>query len=214
MGELVHLEGHRRRRKGRLDAVATVRATLFVDLADPFSYLTAERVERVFASVGWRPASQAALGTDSRADVARTEAIREAAERRAHQLRMPLEWPDRFPAPVPAAMRAATYAAELGRGGEFVVAAGRLAFCGGFDLDDPEVLMEAAAAAGIPLEDCLAAAGDVARDAVVEVAGRRLLAVGADELPALRVGQSLLWGEARISAYLASGAPARAVLAP
>ena len=88
------------------------------------------------------------------------ERVRAAAERRAAELRLPLVWPERFPREVPAAMRAAAFAAEQGRGGAFVLAAGRLAFCGGFDLDDPEILAEAAAAAGIPLEDCFHAAGD------------------------------------------------------
>jgi hypothetical protein len=32
----------------------------------------------------------------------------------------------------------------------------------------------------------------------MEAAGRRLLAVGADRLPALRVGRSLFWGEGQV----------------
>ena len=80
----------------------------------------------------------------------------------------------------------------------FVLAAGRLAFCGGFDLDDPEILAEAAAAAGLGLEDACGAAGDARRDGTIEAAGRRLLAAGADRLPALRVGRSLFWGEEQV----------------
>ena len=101
-------------------------------------------------------------------------------------------------------MRAAAYAAEQGRGRDFVLAAGRLAFCGGFDLDDPEILAEAAAAAGIPLEDCFHAAGDPRRDGAAEAVGRKLLAAGADRLPVLRVGRSLFWGEQRVGAAAAS----------
>jgi hypothetical protein len=67
--------------------------------------------------------------------------------------------------------------------------------------------MEAAAAAGIPLDACLDAAGDLARDAKIEAAGRRLLAAGADRVPALQVGRALVWGESRISAYLLTGVP-------
>ena len=69
-------------------------------------------------------------------------------------------------------MRAASYAAEQGRGAAFVLAAGRLAFCGGFDLDDPELLAEAAAAAGIDMEGWLHALGEVSRDGEIEAAGR------------------------------------------
>jgi 2-hydroxychromene-2-carboxylate isomerase len=124
--------------------------------------------------------------------------VRRAARERAAALRLPLVWPDRYPSPLRAAMRAAAYAAEQGRGGSFALAASRLAFCGGFDLDDPEILFEAAAAAGLSLDACLAAAGDRRRDGAVEAAGRRLLAAGADRLPALKIGRSLYWGEHRV----------------
>ena len=95
-------------------------------------------------------------------------------------------------------MRAAHYAAEQGRGAAFVLAAGRLAFCGGFDLDDPELLAEAAAAAGIDVQGWLQRRSARSRDGEIDAAGRRLLAAGADRLPALRVGNSLFWGEHRI----------------
>ena len=125
--------------------------------------------------------------------------MRGAAERRAGELRLPLVWPERFPADVPAAMRAAAFACEQGRGAAFVLAASRLAFCGGFDLDDPEILAEAAAAAGIGMDGCLQAVGELRRDGAIEAAGRRLLSAGADRLPALRVGRSLFWGEDRVA---------------
>ncbi len=81
-----------------------------------------------------------------------------------------------------------------GRGAAFVLAATRLAFCGGFDLEDPEILAEAAAAAGVVLDDTLHAARDEGRDGAIEGAGRALLAAGADRLPALRIGRALLLG--------------------
>lgn len=199
MGQVIQLAEARKRRRSRAIGEPS-RPQLFVDLADPFSYLAAERVERRLPDVQWRLACQRAL---QRAEA--DDALFGAAERRATELRLPLQWPDAFPSPVPAAMRAASYAIEVGRGGEFVVAAGRLAFCGGFDLDDPEVLMEAAAAAGIGLDDCLEAAGDVSRDGPIEAAGRRLLALGADRLPALRLGGTLVSGEDRISTFLLAG---------
>ena len=65
--------------------------------------------------------------------------------RRAVELRLPLVWPDGFPVAAPSALRAAAYAAEIGAGARFALAASRLAFCGGFDLEDPEILAEAAA---------------------------------------------------------------------
>lgn len=122
------------------------------------------------------------------------------AAERALELRLPLVWPERFSASRGrAAMRVAAVAAEQGRAAPFVLAASRLAFCGGFDLDDPEVLAEAAAAACVSLEDCLSAAGESARDGELEATGLSLAAIGATQLPALRVGRSLFCGEERIA---------------
>jgi 2-hydroxychromene-2-carboxylate isomerase len=95
-------------------------------------------------------------------------------------------------------MRVASLAAELGCAAAFVLAASRLAFCGGFDIDEPDILAEAAAAAGIGLHDALAAAGDIGRDGAIEEAGLTLLAAGAVQLPAMRVGPLLFCGEERL----------------
>jgi 2-hydroxychromene-2-carboxylate isomerase len=111
-------------------------------------------------------------------------------------------------------MRAAALACEMGRGAAFVLAASRLAFCGGFDLGDPEVLAEAAAAASIPLDLCLNAAGCATRDGEIEDASRRLVAMGADELPVLRVGRTLFSGESRLPEALAAASAASASSAP
>jgi 2-hydroxychromene-2-carboxylate isomerase len=203
MGEVIQLDQRRRQRRGshRVGTRADLLRTEFLfDLACPFTYLAAERVERAFESVVWTPVSGAALAQRTRAgDPVAERRLCHAVEARAEQLRMPLVWPERFPASVPAAMRVAALAAESGRGAAFALAAGRLAYCGGFDLEDPEILAEAAAAAGLGLDACLEAARDDARDAALEDAGQRLLAAGADMLPALRVGNALFWGEERVA---------------
>ena len=200
MGEVIRLAERREARRARSrQRPAPVRAQFLFDLSCPFTYLAAERVDRAFDIVTWTAASASALrGGSLDADEAAVDAIRTAAEQRAAALRLPLVWPENWPSEVPAAMRAASYAAGRDRGAAFVLAAGRLAFCGGFDLDDPEILAEAAAAAGVGLDGCLRAAGDRGRDGAMEAAGRRLLAVGADRLPALRVGRSLFWGEGQV----------------
>jgi 2-hydroxychromene-2-carboxylate isomerase len=209
VGTVVSLETARRRRQ----PADALRTHAVVDLSCPFSYLVAERIQRAFPHLTWGLATNADVDRrDPAADPAQSARVRAAAEARAASLRMPLQWPDRFPAEVPAAMRAAALAIELGRGSEFILAAGRLAFCGGFDLEDPEILAEAAAAAQLDLDSCLTAARDEGRDAAIGANSRRVLAAGADRLPALRVGRTLLWGERRISAYLLSG-PRRSALA-
>jgi 2-hydroxychromene-2-carboxylate isomerase len=214
MGELIRLSERtdaKRRpsgapRLGRAGSTARTRsrAEFYFDLASPFTYLVAEQLERAFDEVVWTPASAAAVQrTTACADAAGAEAVRVAAEQRAAALRLPLVWPERWPGEVAAAMRLAACAQEAGRGAAFVLAATRLAFCGGFDLNEPDILAEAAAAAGLPLEDCLRGARDFGRDGAVERAGRRLLAVGADRLPALRVGRTLCWGEVPVGEAVA-----------
>jgi 2-hydroxychromene-2-carboxylate isomerase len=197
MGEVIQLAERRAMRthvrvRRRGDAPRT---EFLFDLACPFTYLAAERVERAFDAVVWTPVAGSALTRQSAA----SDPVATRRLYRAAQLRMPLVWPERFPAEVPAAMRVATYAVECGRGAAFTLAAGRLAYCGGFDLEDPEIIAEAAAAAGLALDGCLVAARDESRDGVLEATGRRLLAAGADMLPALRVGRALFSGEERVA---------------
>jgi 2-hydroxychromene-2-carboxylate isomerase len=202
MGEVILLAERCGRRAGtRVRRHSELARTEFLfDLACPFTYLAAERVDRAFEAVVWTPVSGAALTRQSGvSDPVAARRLYRAVEARAAQLRMPLVWPERFPAEVRAAMRVATYAAECGRGAAFALAAGRLAYCGGFDLEDPEIIAEAAAAAGLGLDGCLEAARDEARDGMLESAGRRLLAAGADMLPALRVGRALFSGEERVA---------------
>ena len=170
------------------------RVSFYFDLLSPWTYLAAERVERHFAGVRWRPVVPDALAPEESDDAARR-----AVEQRAADLRMPLVWPDGWPTSGRGVLRVASLAAERGRAAPFVLAASRLAFCGGYDLDDVEALAEAAAAAGLELDDCLQAAGDVRRDGALERAGLRLLAQGADALPALVVGHTLFCGERRLA---------------
>ncbi len=162
MGDVINLAERRDARRSRAAPVRVPRrAQFFFDLSSPFTYLAAERVDRAFEAVVWTPASAAALQRGTLGgDAAGLDRLRAAAEERAAMLRLPLSWPERFPAEVPAAMRVAAFASQAGRGAAFVLAATRLAFCGGFDLEDPEILAEAAAAANIVLDDCLASARD------------------------------------------------------
>src|SRR3954452_24466909 len=193
MGIVVSLEA---RRQGRTHTTVTrerARTSFHFDLADPGTYLAAERVDRLFPGVAWVPTSLATVRAPFGG--ASPWAGDDAVAARAAALRIPLVWPERHPAARPAAVRAAAYAAQQGRGAAFVLAASRLAFCGGFDLDDREVLAEAAAAAGLGRRECLQAAGDPSRDEEMEREAQRLVAAGADRLPVMRVGRLIFAGE-------------------
>lgn len=167
------------------------------DLRCAWTYLAAERVDRLFRTVRWVPVMLPGTGTVPPDGLVSERRAR--VEARATTLRMPLVWPERDPVAGLGAMRIACYAAEAGRAAEFVLAAGRLAYCGGFDLDDPEILAEAAAAACLPLELCLRAFGDRARDEQMRTAGRALAQAGVTCAPALRVSERWFCGEERIA---------------
>jgi 2-hydroxychromene-2-carboxylate isomerase len=190
MGEVIELKDQladRSRPRGGASAA------FFYDVACPFSYLVGERLERTLGEVEWVPAP--AVGLDGGARWTRFDETRALAERRARAARLPLVWPDRFPANTRHALRAASYAAEHGAGAKFALAASRLAFCGGFDLEDPEILAVAAASAGISFEGCLLAARDPERDRPLWATARGLHARGVRTLPALRLGRRFLEGE-------------------
>jgi 2-hydroxychromene-2-carboxylate isomerase len=204
MGELIDLA---ERRASRAKARQSVRPAFYFDLADPFSYLAAERIERVLGEVDWIPTAGGLLRVDG--DWAQPASVRAHAETCAVALKLPLVWPDSFPAETPKAQRAATYAAEIGAGCRFALAASRLAFCGGFDLEDPVTLAEASAAAGIGLRDVLSAAGEPDRDEALQASALGLLSHGVRRLPAVRIGSRWFHGDgvlAAASAYLRSGA--------
>ena len=183
--------------------------TFFFDLCSPWTYLAAERADRTFGAMRWCPASAyvlecAAWGRRGRRPPA--SAVRAAAERRAAALRMPLVWPESWPWSGVLAMRVASLAAEQRRAAAFVLAAGRLAFCGGYDLDDPETFVEAAAAAGIGLDAALEAARDEIRDVAIARTALRLARRGAGELPVVGVGRTLFCGERRLPDAAAAAA--------
>ena len=191
MGELIHLNAHRAERDGHRPDVPPM---FFFDVSDPLSYLMAEQVEPSLGEINW----VAVDGTALRDRAADQEWLREQAEASARALRLPLVWPDTFPASTPCALRAAAFACEIGAGPQFALAAGRLAFCGGFDLEDPEALTEAAAAAGVPLDSCLEAAGERWRDDELAEMADVLREHDVFELPAVTIGGRWFAGDAAL----------------
>ena len=201
MGQVIYLD---ERRSEGSRAASMTRPLFFFDVSCPLSYLAAERIERKLGEVDWIPVDGASL----RVPVAGQEPqprgddhfLRSRADSYARALRLPLIWPDSFPEAARCAQRASAFACEIGAGAGFALAASRLAFCGGFDLEDPETLAEAAAAAGVPLEECLRAAGETWRDEELESNTGLLRARGIGELPAICIGDQWFEGEAGLMA--------------
>jgi hypothetical protein len=62
MGEVIRLAERRAAREARTgQRMAPARVEFLFDLCCPFSYLAAERVDRIFDEVTWTPASTSAL---------------------------------------------------------------------------------------------------------------------------------------------------------
>jgi 2-hydroxychromene-2-carboxylate isomerase len=195
MGDLVLLGDHREEREwesGHPSGRRPSRPALLFDLASPSTYLAAERAERLFGELDWCAATP--VEPEEPLDLRACRLLQE----RAAALRLPLIWPEAFSAGGRRAMRVAALAAERRRGAPFVLAMTRLAFCGGFDIDEPEAIAEAAAASGLPLEDALEAARDTSRDASMAAQARLVEEAGGDCLPALRVRGMLFCGEERL----------------
>jgi 2-hydroxychromene-2-carboxylate isomerase len=168
-------------------------AAFFFALDCPISYLAGERVERAFGEIDWVPLIGPAHSLSVPCSIAESN-LRAAerfgiAEREAAQLRLPLVEPENFPVTDsrPAA-RAALYAADCGVGRRFALAASRLAFCGGFDLSDPDVIVDAARAADLEPEAVIAASREVGYDQVLDATRRGMLAKGVTSGPAIRIG--------------------------
>jgi 2-hydroxychromene-2-carboxylate isomerase len=207
MNDVTTLAEHRARRRAqprpRRRGVSPV---FYFDLGCPYSYLALERVDRLLPDVRWCPTLAENLhATDPWADAP----ARATAERRARDLGLPLIWPARNARSPRRAMRVALHAVEHGPGAQFALAAARLAFCGGYDLDDPAVVAEAAAAASLDLEPALRAAHNEQLDEALEESGRRLLAAGATCLPAFGIDRRLRCGETSIGLAAAALRAAR-----
>ena len=213
MGDLLRFPVERAHPRDGREPVA---AAFFFDVSCPLSYLAAERVERRLPGAEWVAVDGSELIGPSEDPVELT-LVRSRAEDYARAWRLPLVWPERYPLRAPCARRAAAFACELGAGPAFALAAARLAFCGGFPLDDPETIAEAAAAAAVPLRPCLKAAGERWRDEELGEVSATLRQVGIDRLPAFKVGSHWLQGEDALgaaSAMMVRGPLAQGPLAP
>ena len=218
MGEVIRLADHRQARRPA-PRQRRIRVEFLFDLACPFTYLAAERVERAFDDVTWDAGVvHGAAHRPLASDEAALEGVRSAADQRARELRLPLVWPERWPADVPAAMRVASHAAECGRGAAFVLAAGRPPSAAASTSTIPRSSRRRRRPPGSASKAACGRPASGGATPAIESAGRRLLAVGADRLPALRAGRSLYWGEGQVTEAAAAAriqaAAARRLISP
>jgi 2-hydroxychromene-2-carboxylate isomerase len=184
------------------------RPVFYYDLGSPYAYLSAERVNALFAGTRgeppeWQPILLGGLfkrfGRDSWArGEGRDQGMREVERRASAYSLPPIRWPEPFPGNTLLAMRAATYAKEIGRGVSFSLAAFRQAFAAGRDLTERDNVLLAAAAAEMHPRAVLSA---IERDSVkhalreaTELAGD----LGVRGVPSVAVGEQIVWGDDRL----------------
>jgi 2-hydroxychromene-2-carboxylate isomerase len=175
----------------------------YFDLASPLAYLAAERVLNVLpAPLQWQPVLARELpGAESlfARFSSKEQTLREEVEGRVRELGLqPLRWPDPFPFDSSLAMRVATYAKSIGRAVPFAQAAFRQAFAGGHSLEDPDVVLVAAAACEMHPTAVLRAAE--LRSVRRQLAAATSVAAAAQvsEIPALVIGGELFLGEGAV----------------
>lgn len=200
MGQLILLSERMADRSGPTSATAR----FFFALDCPFSYLTAERVERALGEIEWVPA----LGPLSEQNGQISSADRERmahermrlAEREARSLHVPLVEPHVSSVSSRSAARAAAYAADQGVCQPFALAAARLAFCGGFDIAEDDVIAEAAAVAGLNPVVTVSASHDEHYDLRLDATSRGLRRRGIKAPPAISVGMTWFEGPDALAA--------------
>jgi 2-hydroxychromene-2-carboxylate isomerase len=172
-------------------------AAFYFDLGNPEAWLLAERV---IATLGrpapWIPVLQSGIAAEF-APVDLEAIALTARERGLLELRPP----QREQTDTRDAMLAATFARQSGKGVAFTLAAMRQCWCAGRDLADRTTLLLAGAAAEIhpnALEKAFnlkSLAAELDRETAAAVA------VGVDRLPAVRIGQSLQFGDAGLEEF-------------
>lgn len=145
----------------------------------PISYLVAERAERALGEVDWVPVLPLTPPDP---------ALLAAAGREASALRLPLELPEEPLADFRPLIRVACLAAEYDACARFGLVASRLIFCGGYELDDEQVITEAAELAGIPADEALRASRDTRYDPALQATTAGLRRRGLRQTPVVRIG--------------------------
>jgi 2-hydroxychromene-2-carboxylate isomerase len=185
------------------------RVTFFFDLGSPYAYLTAERISGVFSERGleapeWQPVLLGGLfarfDRGSWAKTPEREAGIAEVERRAAEYGLPaVRWPDPFPGNMLTAMRAATFAKQTGRTIAFALAAFRQAFAAGKDLSELDAVLIAAAACELHPNAVQKAVETTAVKEELRAATERAGDLGVQGIPSLVVGESVFWGDDRLT---------------
>lgn len=180
MGQVISLTDRLAQRDAQRGHSVRGAAAFFFALNCPLSYLVAEQVERDLGEIAWVPIH---APRDTR--WAR-ERLHQAAAL-ATTKRLPLIEPENFDADPLATTRAGLYASQQQLGRPFALACMRLAFAGGYDVTEADLIAEAAAHAGLDVDAALAASADPELDTALTSTAAALRRRGIIEAPVIRI---------------------------
>jgi 2-hydroxychromene-2-carboxylate isomerase len=177
--------------------------TFYFGAMSPYSWFAAERIDHVIPDAEWRPVFAGAVfkacgrsswGLDERRLAGIAECEARARERGLGAIR----WPDPWPTVDVRVARAMLVARDAGVLKPFALAAMRLAFREGYDLEDPAAIAEAARRVGLDP----AVLERVIQTPELKTALRRetdeAVAKGVFGVPTVLVGNELYWGDDRL----------------
>jgi 2-hydroxychromene-2-carboxylate isomerase len=182
------------------------RVTFYFDIGSPYAYLTAERLPALLPEPPeWQPIllgglfkstgrSSWALGDDRRRQAGIAEIERRT---RAYGL-PPMRWPDPWPTDYFFGMLAATFAFTVGHGREFTLQAFRNAFQRGWELGNPDRVLETGRQAGLDRERLAAGAKDPEVKRALRAATDAAHGRGVVGVPTIAIDDELFWGDDRL----------------
>jgi 2-hydroxychromene-2-carboxylate isomerase len=189
----------------------------FFGAMSPYSWFAAERIERLLPDARWQGVFAGAIfkangrvswGLTER----RAEGIADCETRAAAHGLGPIRWPEPWPTSDLLIARALIFAERAGRPGEsaadgrdghsqaraLALAAMRLAFLHGADLEQEDVVIEAGRRAGIDAVALSSALADSDVKETLRNATDDVLALGVFGVPTIVIGEELFWGDDRL----------------
>lgn len=175
----------------------------FFGVLSPYSWFAAERIGDVIPEAVWCPVLagvvfQAHGRTSWGFTDERAAKIADCEARAAQHGLGPMRWPDPWPTRDLFAGRAMMYARREGLLREFALAAMRLAFLEGVDLDSVPAMREAATRAGLEPQAVEESLSDPGIKDELRAATQRAIDLGVRGVPTVAAGGELFWGDDRL----------------
>ena len=175
----------------------------FFGAMSPYSWFAAERIDRLIPDADWRPVfaggvfkacGRSSWGLDER----RAAGIAECEARAQQHGLGPIRWPDPWPTVDVRVARAMLVARGVGMLKPFALAAMRLAFREGFDLEQSAAIKEAGRRVELDVADLEHAIHDPEVKMALREETDAAIAMGVFGVPTVVVGDELFWGDDRL----------------